>query len=646
MMAAESTPEVHASPARQPQPTIRRFPIGAEVQGNGVHFRVWAPRSKRVAVAVENGPLAFLEAEAEGYFSGFIPGIGAGSLYKLRLDNGDFPDPAARFQPQGPHGPSQVVDPIHFSWADSAWKGVPREGQVLYEMHVGTFTSEGTWRAAAERLNDLARLGITLVEVMPVAEFPGRFGWGYDGVDLFAPTHLFGGPDDFRAFVDQAHAVGLGVILDVVYNHLGPDGCYFREFSPDYFSSRYENEWGDPLNFDGENSGPVREFFITNAAYWIQEFHLDGLRFDATQQIFDASPEHILAAIASRTREAAEGRGIYLVAEHETQDVRLVATSADGGYALDSLWNDDFHHAAIVALSGHAEAYYSDYRGTPQEFISLIKYGYLYQGQRSRWQENPRGTPSLKLPPFHFVNFLQNHDQVANSLDGRRLHELTAPGVLRAMTALLLLGPNTPMLFQGQEFAASAPFLYFADHHRELAAQVAAGRRKFLGQFPSIASAISANPNVVADPGSEATFHKCKLDHAERDTHSQIYRLHADLLALRRSDAVFNKSRRQGVDGAVLGTQAFVLRFFGENDDDRLLIINFGVAIHLDPAPEPLLAPIASQEWKIIWSSEDLAYGGGAVGSIDPEENWRLPGQAAVVLAPSSPCKSSTRDHG
>src|SRR5262249_17122760 len=293
-------------------------------------------------------------------------------------------------------------------------------------MHVGTFTPEGTFAAAANELRELARIGVTLIEVMPVAEFEGRFGWGYDGVDLYAPSHLYGRPDDFRAFVNTAHNCGIAVILDVVYNHFGPVGNYLRLFSLSYFTDRYENEWGDAINFDGPDAGPVREYFIANAGYWIDEFHLDGLRLDATQQIHDHSPEHVLAAIRSRGRETAGGRAPVIVAENEPQDARIVRPLSEGGYGLDGLWNDDFHHSAMVALTGRAEAYYSDTRGEPQEFISAAKYGYLFQGQHYDWQRRSRGTPCWGLQPSAFVTFLQNHDQVANSARGLRGHELSS----------------------------------------------------------------------------------------------------------------------------------------------------------------------------------------------------------------------------
>jgi maltooligosyltrehalose trehalohydrolase len=620
----------------------RRLPIGAEVQpGGGVHFRVWAPKRRTVEVVLEGGPGAGavvpLAREEGGYHAGFTPAAAAGTRYRFRLDGGDYfyPDPASRFQPDGPHGPSEVIDPSAFRWTDHDWPGVRLPGQVIYELHVGTFTEDGTWAAAERELPALADLGVTVVEVMPVADFPGRFGWGYDGVDLFAPHHLYGTPDDFRRFVDAAHRHGLGVILDVVYNHLGPDGNYLRQFADDYFTDRYDCEWGDAVNFDGPTAGPVREFFVANAGYWIDEFHLDGLRIDATQQIFDRSPDHVLAAIARRTREAAGRRSVLLVAENEPQHTKLARPPERGGYGLDALWNDDFHHTAMVALTDRNEAYYTDYLGAPQEFISAAKYGYLYQGQWYRWQRQRRGTPGLDLPPAAFVNFVQNHDQVANSGRGFRAHVLTSPGRLRAVTACLLLFPGTPMLFQGQEFAASSPFFYFADHHPELARAVAVGRTDFLRQFRSVAT-----PEVQAVlplPADSRTFERCKLDHAERQRHAEVYALYKDLLRLRRDDRVFRAQTPRGVDGAVLSEHAFVLRYFGDGGDDRLLVVNLGRDLHLNPAPEPLLAPPEGKVWAVRWSSEDLRYGGCGTAPLDTEDNWRIPGAAAVVLAPAEP---------
>jgi maltooligosyltrehalose trehalohydrolase len=611
-------------------------PVGAEIapEGGG-HFRVWAPRAGAVTVELDDRQVK-LEPEREGYHSGLVPDLRAGARYRYRLDGGlPFPDPASRFQPAGPHGPSEVIEPGAFPWTDEAWPGITREQQVLYEMHVGTFTTAGTWEAAGRELPELARIGITVVEILPVADFVGDFGWGYDGVDVYAPTRLYGRPDDFRAFVDRAHAVGLGVILDVVYNHLGPDGNYLGQFSPAYFSARHQTDWGLAINFDGEGSAPVREFFIANAGYWIDEFHLDGLRLDATHAISDDSAEHVVAAIARQARRKAGRRSVLLVAENDYQEARLIRPPEADGYGLDAAWNDDFHHSAIVALTGRAEAYYRDFAGTPQELISTVKRGYLYQGQRYTWLASRRGTPAWDVGPASFVNYLQNHDQVANSLAGCRLHQLTSPGRYRAMTALLLLAPWTPMLFQGQEFAASTPFLFFADLPAELAKLTRAGRAEFLARFPSLAGPEAQA--ALADPADRLTFERSKLDLRERERNGAAYALHMDLLRLRREDSVFRTQGRGGVDGAVLGPEALVFRFFGSGPppDDRLLCLNLGRDLTVGSIAEPLLAPPDDSSWRILWSSEAVRYGGSGTPALALDEGWRLPGHAAFVLEPA-----------
>jgi maltooligosyltrehalose trehalohydrolase len=616
----------------------RRFPIGAEYMGDeGTHFRVWAPAARTVEVVDESGarmPLP-LEAEDDGYFSGVMAEARPGMLYRLRLDAAHgFPDPASRYQPQGPHGPSEIVDASEFRWTDTSWTGLAPQRQVIYELHVGTFTREGTYAAAEAHLPYLKDLGITVIELMPVNEFNGPFGWGYDGVGLFAPTHLYGRPDELRRFVDLAHAHGLGVILDVVYNHFGPSGNYLPQFSPHYLSAKYANEWGDAINFDGDDSGPVREFFTTNAAYWIDEFHMDGLRLDATQALRDASPKHIIADIAQAARAAARKRRVFLAGENEPQDARIARPIAQGGWGLDAIWNDDLHHSMTVAATGCADAYYSETRGTPQELISALKWGFLYQGQYYAWQKQRRGTPAFDLPSRSFIAFLQNHDQVANSARGQRGHELAAPGCWRALTALFLLAPATPLLFQGQEWAASSPFLYFASHGGELDALVRRGRGEFLQQFPDIASV--QGRALLGSPADAAAFERCKLDHEERarEPHAQALRLHRDLLRLRREDRVFAAQDGTRLHGAVLGTDAFVLRYLGDDGEDRLIVVNLGATLPLLPAPEPLLAPPAGRRWRLLFHTEEPAYGGTGMPEPDVETTWRLAPRALAVLAP------------
>jgi maltooligosyltrehalose trehalohydrolase len=612
----------------------RKLSAGVELltEGRGAHARVWAPACRRVDVLLirtRERTTMPLRSEEDGFFGGELPNARAGDRYFFVLDGErERPDPVSRFQPDGPHGPSEIIDPAAFHWTDAAWQGIAPEGHVIYEMHVGTFTPEGTWRAAAREIDALARLGVTIIEMMPVADFAGRFGWGYDAVDLYAPTRLYGRPDDLRRFVDRAHSSGIGVILDVVYNHLGPDGNYLAEFSFDYFTDRYENDWGQALNFEGPRA--AREFFLENATYWIDEFHVDGFRLDATQDIHDASERHFLAECVDRCRRAAGRRRVYIVAENEPQQTRLVRGSFEDGFGMDALWNDDYHHAAIVALTGRREAYYHDYKGSPQEFVSAAKYGFLYQGQWYQWQKQRRGTPSLDLPGHKFVTFLENHDQVANTPFGRRLHQIASPGRYRALTALTLLGPGTPMLFQGQEFASSAPFLYFCDHRRDLGDGIRKGRREFLSQFAS-----TADPEVQAalpDPVDIETFRRCKLDFAERQSNASAYRMHRDLLEIRRTDDTISRAARRTVDGAVLSPDSFVLRYRGESGGDRVLIVNLGPDLELAPVPEPLLAPPAGLRWELQWSSESVAYGGLGRASLSPHPSWHIPGETAVLL--------------
>ena len=613
--------------------TWRRLPIGAELAaGGGVHFRVWAPKRNEVAVKLESaGAPRALAPEPGGYFAGIVTGATEGTRYRFILDGTDaVPDPASRFQPEGPHGPSMVVDPLAFRWADQAWRGVPMDARVVYELHIGTFTREGTWRAALGELSALRDLGVTVLQVMPVSEFPGAFGWGYDGVDLFAPTRLYGVPADVRRFVDRAHALGLAVLLDVVYNHLGPDGNYLRAFADEYFSLSHATDWGEALNFDDAGSGAVRQFVLANVRHWIDEYHFDGLRLDATQDIHDASARHILADIAEEVRRSAPDRETFVVAENEPQEARLVRCVERGGCGLDALLNDDWHHSATVALTGRDEAYYMDYRGCAAELVAAARHGFLYQGQWYSWQRQRRGSPSLDLQPRQLVHFLQNHDQVANSLRGDRLHTLASPSRLRAMTALLLLGPQIPMLFQGQEFAASSPFLYFADHEPALRDTVRQGRAAFLGQFQSIAA---QGADVLGDPGDRETFQQCKLDHRERGTHGEVHALHRDLLALRRTDPALRRARCIGVDGAALRDDALALRVFGDAAGDRLLLVNLGSPLHLRALAEPLLAPPDDCVWSTRWSSEDAAYGGLGVPTLPPSmKDWCIPGGCALLF--------------
>src|SRR6184192_1819754 len=621
---------------------FRRYPIGAELIGaNETHFRVWAPKATRVDIVLEasaekTAPRIFhpLDREDGGYFSGSIEAHDD-DCYRFRVDNAEHfhPDPVSRFQPDGPHGSSCIIDPRKFNWSDAKWPGKQLKGQIIYEMHVGTFTKEGTWRAAAEQLTELARIGITVIEVMPIADFPGNFGWGYDGVDFFAPTHLYGTPDDLRGFVNHAHSLGLGVILDVVYNHFGPDGNYVRVFSDHYFTTRYENDWGESINFDGPNSGPVREFFITNGRYWIEEFHFDGFRFDALHAIRDQSDEYIVGAVGRAARKAAGSRSIILIAENDLQEPKMVRPRSEGGDDLDGMWNHDFHHSAVVALTGRREAYYADYLGVPQEFISAAKYGFLYQGQALSWRKALRGSATFGIAPEVFTCFIENHDQIANTGLGERLRFQTSPGRYRAMTALLLLGPWTPLLFQGEEFGASSPFMFFADvGDASVRDAMRKGRAEWLAPFLSLTND-EAWTSLPA-PDDPQVFARCKLNFSEREKNRAIYDLHVDLLKLRREDSRFRQQISGVVDGAVLGPASFVLRYFAEENDDRLLMVNFGKNQVLKPAPEPLLAPPLGGRWETLWTSESPRYGGAGSSPVATQEQWVVPAESAVVLRP------------
>lgn len=616
-------------PVPSPPAYSRRLPVGAECIGDEqVSLRVWAPDHARVAAVVDGGRVPLARGQ-DGYWSATVaaaPGTRYG--YLLGDDEQVYPDPASRWQPDGPHGLSAVVDPQTFRWSDEAWRGVTADDAVIYEMHLGTFTPEGTAAAALPHLDALANLGVTVLQVMPLNEFPGRFGWGYDGVGLFAPCRLYGEPDDIRRFVDRAHALGMAVILDVVYNHIGPDGNYLRAFARDYFTDRYDNEWGDALNFDGPQSGPVRDWVLANVAMWVREYHADGFRLDATQQIFDASAEHLVAAIARVARETAHPRRVLVTAENEPQHACVVEPASGGGYGLDGIYNEDFHHSARMHLVGTHEAYLTDYRGVASEWLACAKWGVLYQGQHYSWQKQSRGSAGLHLPGLSHVNFLENHDQVANTDRGRRLVELARPSDLRAMTALLFLLPGQPMLFQGQEFGSRAPFLYFADHADPLCHDVAKGRRSFLEQFARLQddAVFVHHPQ----PHDERGWRACHLDHHVDDGPAREWRaLHRDAIALRRERP--RRDGRHDLDGTAPDTTLLLLRYFGDEGRDWLIVLNAGPDRDIAALSEPLIAPPRGLAWTARWSTEHPQYGGQGRMAWTPGR-WPVPGHSLLVL--------------
>ncbi len=589
---------------------------------------MWAPDHQHVS-AVVDGAEHRLGRRGDGVHSGVVPG-GHGSRYGFRLgdDPRVRPDPASHHQPDGTDGLSAVVDHTRYAWRDAGWRGHPVQAHVIYELHCGTFTPEGTWDAARRRLPALAALGITTLLVMPANAYAGAYGWGYDGVFWFAPHATYGEPDAFKAFVDEAHAVGLAVVLDVVFNHLGPRDCVLQDFARDFFTTRYGNEWGASLNFDGEGSAFVRRFVTDCAAHWMAAYHLDGLRLDATQQMHDASPTHIIGDVVAAARRAARHRQVLIVGENEPQDACLFAPVGASGCGVDVLYNDDFHHAMRARLTGWRDAYLGDYTGITAELLSCVRHGFLFQGQHYPWQGKRRGVNARHVEAHRFLCFLENHDQVANAdVRGRRLSELVAPALLRASTALLLLGPWTPLLFQGQERGSRQPWVYFADHGGDLGGQVRRGRREFVRQFARLAAL--PEEETGPDPVAARTFEDCRLDGATDESRDNAWwRLHADLLALRRAWSETAGEARW--DGSAPTADLLLLRRT-DADADHLVVVNFGSDMDIAPLADPLVAPPPGCDWTIRWSSEQLEYGGSGVPRLRADR-WLMAGHATTLL--------------
>jgi maltooligosyltrehalose trehalohydrolase len=506
--------------------------LGAQYLGDGrCHFRVWAPRAQRVEVHLVARREAFLplEKEAKGYFAGLAAGVEPGCRYFYRLDGRqEFPDPASRFQPQGVHGPSQVVDP-HFPWDDGQWPGLPLRDYVIYELHVGTFTPEGTFEAVIPHLDDLKDLGVTALEIMPVAQFPGNRNWGYDGVYPYAAHNSYGGPEGLKRLVDACHQRGLAVVLDVVYNHLGPEGNYLAAYGP-YFTGRYRTPWGEALNFDGPDSDEVRRFFVDNALFWGAEYHVDALRLDALHAIVDLSPRPFVAELAATVRRARErwNRKFYLMAESDLNDVRLVRSPDLGGYGLDAHWNDDYHHALHTLLTGELTGYYEDF-GRLAQLAKAWREGFIYAGEYSPYRRRRHGSSSRDIAPQRLVVFSQNHDQVGNRLGGERLSRLTSFEGLKLAAGAVLLSPFLPLLFMGEEYGEPAPFWYFVSHSDpDLIEAVRQGRKAEFAAF-----AWAGDP---PDPMGEDTFQQARLDHdLRRAGQPKILReFYRELLRLRR----------------------------------------------------------------------------------------------------------------
>jgi malto-oligosyltrehalose trehalohydrolase len=515
------------------------MPFGAEPRDDGsARFRLWAPAAQEVELVLQEKTLR-MHAEAEGWHSLTLE-LPAGALYRFRIDGRvTVPDPASRCNPEDVHGPSQLVDPTAFDWSDGGWRGRPWEEAIVYELHIGTFTPEGTFAAAIARLDHLAQLGVTAVELMPVADFPGRRNWGYDGVLPFAPDASYGTPEDLKAFVAAAHARGLMVLLDVVYNHFGPEGNFLHEYAPQFFDASRQTPWGAAIDFSQRS---VRDFFIHNALYWVEEFHMDGLRLDAVHAIQDDGKPQIVSEICAALHSGpGRERHVHVVLENDSNQASLLERDAN------AQWNDDFHHAAHVLATGERDGYYADYAATPVYLLGrTLAEGFGFQGERSPYRDGrARGERSAQLPPTRFVDFLQSHDQVGNRAFGERITHIGDPIALRAMVICLLLSPGVPMLFMGEEFAASTPFLYFCDFPAELAAAVREGRRAEFGRFARFADEDARA--AIPDPGDAASFAKSKLDWREPrlPRHADWHGFYRDLILRRRRNIVPRLAGRQ-----------------------------------------------------------------------------------------------------
>ncbi len=585
---------------------------GANLIGDGCRFDVWATNASYVDVELIRDVETTwhpMEPAGDGRFSTTLDFAVAGDRYRFRL-NGEqtYPDPYSRFQPEGVHGPSEVVDPASFEWGDSDWPGLSPDGLMIYELHVGAMTPEGTFAALEERLPYLRDLGVNAIEVMPVAQTPGSRNWGYDGVDLFAPNHNYGRPDDFRHLVDAAHRHGLGVILDVVYNHLGPEGAYLSAYSSDYFTERHQTPWGAGLNWDGEGSEWVRQLAIDNACHWIAEYHIDGLRLDATHAIIDDSDTHIVQELTAKSREVAGDRSIVVFAEDERHDIGRARPVERGGEGLDGVWADDFHHEVRVLLTNAHESYYAHYEGTTEDIALTVNRGFemIDEGHRR---------PDESDPASAFVFCIQNHDQVGNRPFGDRLHHEINLDRYRVASALLLAAPETPLLFMGQEFAASTPFLFFTDHPEELGKLVTEGRRREFAGFKAFDHARMRE--TIPDPQAESTFLASKLDWSETETHAGTLALYRELLRLRRDDPVLSVNDRRQTDAFAASAQVVVIHRWN-GAEHRVLVANFGQAVEM---PSDWLERVEGgpdARWELLLSTDEAYPGGeGRAPSID-----------------------------
>jgi maltooligosyltrehalose trehalohydrolase len=597
--------------------------VGAQVGAWGVIYRVWSPDARTVVVRIDRGSTSRslpLIPESDGYWSVTDINGAPGDLYRFQLDEGTpRPDIASRFQPRGIDGPSECVDPTAFEWRCASWRRPGWHGQSTYELHVGTLTPSGTFRSAIPLLAEIRDLGAEAIEIMPLADFAGNRNWGYDGVSLFAPARCYGRPDDLRALIDAAHGHGMAVILDVVYNHVGPQGGYMEEYSSDYFHANKSTPWGRSFNLDGPRSHPVRDMLLYNGLYWFDEFRVDGLRLDATHAIVDSSPSHFIRDIA----ELAHQRGGFVVAEDERNTVAIFG-STEGTEGVDAIWADDFHHAVRVALTGTQRTYFAGYDGTPSEIAETIRDGWTYHGQAFRpWNGAPRGEPGDFLPAQSFIYCIENHDQIGNRAFGERLEQLVDRAKFRAASMLLCLNPHPPLIFMGQEWAASTPFLFFSNHGGDIGRSVSSGRLREFGE------AESGNAVGPPDPENPTSFERSKLDWGERaeGQHAATLRIYKACLVerglLKRRGAL-----RKG-SWTVHSRGPLVAVLYRRPGMERMLLVNLGDRSLFPESLPELLEADGGAPWRVIIDSEGTEYGGCAAPGAG---KWTLHGPGALWL--------------
>ena len=587
--------------------------FGAVPVPGGVRFRLWAPDAARVRLSIRRGgaPPSVIElaradtrgsSDLPGAWEATVSGAHAGDRYAYAVDAGDWvPDPASRFQPDGVHEWSEVIDPSAFNWSDGGWAGLDPRRAVIYELHVGTFTPEGTFLAAIAKLPHLRDLGVTAIELMPLADFAGRRNWGYDGVALFAPSRAYGRPDDLRAFVNAAHAAGLAVLVDVVYNHLGPEGAYLPAISGRFLTTKHETPWGGAVNLDDEGSEGVRRLIVDNALHWIHEYHADGLRLDATHSLVDTSPRHLVSELAEAVHAAADPSPLVYAEDHRNLNT-MVQPAARGGWDLDGVWADDFHHVVRRMLGGGGHAYFVDYQGTASELADTIRRGWLYTGQRSTHQKEPRGTDPSSVEMRRAVVCVENHDQVGNRAMGDRPEHSVDPAAWRAAIAVLLTAPMTPLLFMGQEWAASTPFLFFTDFSAELGRKVVEGRRREFEGFPEFAAPGAAER--IPDPQADGTFESSRLrwDEREKPEHARVLALHRALLRLRNERPALTGADAYDCAAEALDNDTVAFER-GDAGEPRMLVV-----ARLRGRGTVRVPRLAGGTWRPLLTTEDAAF--------------------------------------